>query len=1298
MYRLFYDGEVLHDPRDDKRRVTECKVELESNTAGTLTFKIAPAHPLFGKLQAMDTGHEVTVMDDTVEVFRGRIKSDGKDMQTVTNVTCEGQLAYLNDSVVRAYGTYASDDENWTVVKGDNIFRWYVSQHNGQSDANKQFVIGKCETGYGLTRSSTQHPTTGQEIKEKLLDALSCYIDCYMDNGERILDLLEFGGADAEQSIEFGTNLLDYATTRDASSIITDIIPTGTDNDNNAIDITSLRDGDYGSCYKEGDHVSFSAGVNLYGHITEARSYDGTTPTELLNASINDLQTSSEVIESVNINAVDLHNVDPTVKPIRLNEWVLVSSKPHGVYQSMMCVKMTIDINDPTRTVYTFGATLPSLTSDNAMKVAQNRQRQEEMIVAAAAISVDAKAAAELATTAQMAANTAQTAANTAQSTADTAKTTADTAQTTADTAQGTADKAQATADNIEVGGRNLILDSKTNFDNSNYPTGKYDLSEELRRGETYTYQIKGTLAEGSTGWLFYSDKGESFGALHDYEKYDSDKGIYYQTFLCRDVQTSPTDIIGSVNIYPYPNQTGKIATIEWVKLEKGNKATDWTPAPEDVDASITAVDSKVTTISTRTSTLENTTTGMKSDVSALQTTIKTKADNSTVTSVDNKVSTLTNTVNGLSSTVSSVSSVANSAANSANNAQITADNNYNKVKSRGSENLITNGSGFMGDNTNFPGFAFTAKETYGCPGGFYRDFSSGFAQLETSEYFPVDISQNYKLNFWLKSTNTAAYYYTYVDQYDVDKKQINITNSHFINGSTTTLSQDLNNGDTVVHFTDLTGWIASLTQPYNRGFIIWNYKNASGYQYEPETYSRNVFDGLYANASSIDKTAKTITLSNPWAYGTVKTGTSLSQSTSGGTFLYLSSGYYPSDWTNETGLAGPDRNPFWAGTAFCKIGWFWNYARDHAIAATGTGYFSNMTFGIDNANQADLDATNKNVTAITTRTATLETNVNAITGRVTATETVANTAKTNASTAQTAANNAQSTANTANSNAGKAQNTANTANATANTATSNLTALTARVSTAESKLTATALTTTISSALTGSNAISTTKFVMDKDGLLIKNGGLSIQNNAGTTVLSADVAGNLTFTGALNGATGTFRGALTAYNSSGKLLMQASAGRINFYDGVSNVVTGYVDSDLTANTNNISINGNGLITLSVSGTSVLSIAQNRCNVYKPILYQGALVTMPRIYAGTAVRDAGGGNSVPLISLSQINSWFGINNASAVNTAVFVSNGDGAASNAHCQDATFLGGEWWATFDRTGVTTIRINYLVVCWA
>lgn len=83
------------------------------------------------------------------------------------------------------------------------------------------------------------------------------------------------------------------------------------------------------------------------------------------------------------------------------------------------------------------------------------------------------------------------------------------------------------------------------------------------------------------------------------------------------------------------------------------------------------------------------------------------------------------------------------------------------------------------------------------------------------------------------------------------------------------------------------------------------------------------------------------------------------------------------------------------------------------------------------------------------------------------------------------------------------------------------LNSLTTRVTTAESKLTATSLITTISSGLQGSNSLTTTKFVMDKNGLHIKGGGFDIANNAGTKVLSADSSGNLTMTGTINATSG---------------------------------------------------------------------------------------------------------------------------------------------------------------------------------
>ena len=73
----------------------------------------------------------------------------------------------------------------------------------------------------------------------------------------------------------------------------------------------------------------------------------------------------------------------------------------------------------------------------------------------------------------------------------------------------------------------------------------------------------------------------------------------------------------------------------------------------------------------------------------------------------------------------------------------------------------------------------------------------------------------------------------------------------------------------------------------------------------------------------------------------------------------------------------------------------------------------------------------------------------------------------------------------------------------------------TTRVESVENKVTATAITTTISNAINaGTNSISTTQFVMDKNGLTIKNGALTIKNKANANVLTSDTNGNLTITG----------------------------------------------------------------------------------------------------------------------------------------------------------------------------------------
>lgn len=100
----------------------------------------------------------------------------------------------------------------------------------------------------------------------------------------------------------------------------------------------------------------------------------------------------------------------------------------------------------------------------------------------------------------------------------------------------------------------------------------------------------------------------------------------------------------------------GEKAYICGVKFEKGNKATDWTPAPEDIDATTTELSSKYHDLTVDISTLE-------SRIGEQSQLIEKKADGSTVTALSTKYSTLEQTVDGLSVTVGShTSQIANKA------------------------------------------------------------------------------------------------------------------------------------------------------------------------------------------------------------------------------------------------------------------------------------------------------------------------------------------------------------------------------------------------------------------------------------------------------------------------------------------------------------------------------------------------------------------------------------------------------------------------------------------------------------
>ena len=85
-----------------------------------------------------------------------------------------------------------------------------------------------------------------------------------------------------------------------------------------------------------------------------------------------------------------------------------------------------------------------------------------------------------------------------------------------------------------------------------------------------------------------------------------------------------------------------------------------------------------------------------------------------------------------------------------------------------------------------------------------------------------------------------------------------------------------------------------------------------------------------------------------------------------------------------------------------------------------------------------------------------------------------------------------------------------------------------------------------------------------------------------------------------------------------------------------------------------------------------------------------------RMTAGTKVLTAGKtGTSRQLFSNSEINSLLGVSNSSNGNTAVMVSNGDGAATGVHVEGCTYQKEAWHAVFNTNiGSVPIRINYVI----
>lgn len=359
MYEVYAGSLLLYSSTIENLKIFDAKISLEVNKTGSFTFTIYPDHPYYKFIYKLKT--IITVYQDDYLLFRGRVLNDGMGFRNEKNIECEGDLAFLIDSIQRPYD-YTGSIEGFLSM--------LITNHNSQVEAAHQFTLGTVtvvDSNNTITRSSIDYGKTLDIINDKLIKLLGGYIRVRHSNGVHYLDYLADFNLLSPQKIEFSKNLLDLKRIRKGEDIATALIPLGAklkdesgNNTDERLTIKSVND--------NVDYIYSQDAVSNYGWIFTTNIWDDVTQANhLLVKGRNYLNELISAAETIELSAADLASIDSSVNSFHIGTYVRVTSNPHGIDQNFLVSKLDIDLLKPASNSLTLGGVVESFTEKSLL-------------------------------------------------------------------------------------------------------------------------------------------------------------------------------------------------------------------------------------------------------------------------------------------------------------------------------------------------------------------------------------------------------------------------------------------------------------------------------------------------------------------------------------------------------------------------------------------------------------------------------------------------------------------------------------------------------------------------------------------------------------------------------------------------------------------------------------------------------------------------------------------------------------------------------------------------------------------
>lgn len=371
MFSVYADDKLFYSPRllDERYAITEPQATLELNKAGSFTFNLPSINPMYSSLKKLKT--IITIREDDEVLWKGRVLNDAKDFYNTKAVTCEGELAFLNDI------QYEPHDYSKKGIKMGEYFKKLIEHYASECSEERMIKLGNVRGAFtdvliypkttdytnvwNLISGNLIGASTGKVGKNEVdLSDYDRYLYIRREKGVSYIDFVEDIGKASSQIIEFGKNLLDLSEYVDASNVYTQIIPLGkADSKGNRVDIKLVNGGK--------NYLQSDSAIALFGKIQKSVIWEDVTNRNTLKANGQRmLNKAVEMAIKITIRAFDLHRINVNTDKIDFGDKVHVVSLPHEISSDFLCSKIAYTLDNLENTEYTFGLDFETMSGSFA--------------------------------------------------------------------------------------------------------------------------------------------------------------------------------------------------------------------------------------------------------------------------------------------------------------------------------------------------------------------------------------------------------------------------------------------------------------------------------------------------------------------------------------------------------------------------------------------------------------------------------------------------------------------------------------------------------------------------------------------------------------------------------------------------------------------------------------------------------------------------------------------------------------------------------------------------------------------